>query len=429
MMETAEHIDTQTFKQIFRDHWEDFKAPHPRYNTPYYDKVVHKMLNCGDPDKMGFAKFRCMRCGKTRRIAFSCKCSFCLSCAKPYTDRWVEFIGRRLLPGVVYRHVVLTVPDFLRLWFYRNPELLSHLMRTGFACLRDVFKKCAGVEIDIGAVIVLQTAGRSGNYNPHLHILVTGGGIDPQGNWKSVSYIPFTLIHKKWQYHLLNMLREFVSDSTVEKDIDYAWRTYTKGFVAFVEKGEVPPGGEGLAKYLAKYVVSPPISVRRMENYDGQTVRYWYRDHKTKNIEHITLPVLTFIGRMVQHILPKGFQRIRYYGLHGNVRYEKMRELLAQILPNDTPLDPLGFRVVPRKPFAQLFEETFGFDPMLCPRCATPMELESLHHPDYGILRVFWDELGEDEPIEEVQTRPNGHSQRGAMDGAQRMVQIPLPFL
>jgi hypothetical protein len=124
---------------------------------------------------------------------------------------------------------------------------------------------------------------------------------------ETISYIPFEVLHRKWQFHLLSMLREIIPDSNIEKDIDRGWRQYPKGFVAFVDKGEVPPGGQGLATYLAKYVVSPPISVKRIEQYDGDTVSYWYRDHKTGQIEHATLPSLRFIGRMVQHILPKGF--------------------------------------------------------------------------------------------------------------------------
>jgi len=420
------HIDKQTFKKIFHNHWDAFKAAAPRYNSPYYDEVVNKMLDCGDPDKMGFALYRCTSCGETRRVAFSCKCSFCLSCAKPYTERWVEFVGRRLFPSVVYRHFVLTVPDFLRIWFYRNPDLLSPLMRTGHACLRDIFKTCAGIELDIGSIMVLQTFGRAGNYNPHLHILVTGGGFDPKGHWKNVSYIPFDMIHRKWQYHLLTMLRHHVSEPAVEKAIDLGWKNYPKGFVAYFEKGDVPAGGQGLAKYLAKYVASPPISIHRIERYDGTTVRYWYRDHKTGQIEHITLPVLRFIGRMVQHILPKDFQRIRYFGLHCNFHYEKARQKIAQALPTDIPDHPLGYRVIPRKPFAQLFQKTFGKNPLLCPRCGEPMDLESIHHPLYGKIKSFENELYQEAPDERsIQL----HGQRGSLDRPQRMVQIPLPFL
>jgi hypothetical protein len=95
-------IDKGTFKQIFHDHWNTFMAGNPlHYGTGYHDEVVQKMLGCGDPEKMGFAQYRCTSCGETHRVAFSCKSSFCLSCAKVYSDQWVDFIGRRMFPGVV----------------------------------------------------------------------------------------------------------------------------------------------------------------------------------------------------------------------------------------------------------------------------------------------------------------------------------------
>jgi len=431
-----EGIDKNTFKQIFRDHWDDFKSVYPRFDTEDYNTSVQKMLDCGDPAKMGFVQYRCMACGETRRIAFSCKSCFCLSCAKVYTERWVEFIGRRLFSGVIYRHVVLTLPDFLHIWFYRYPSLLSELMRTGYAYLKDIFAITRGVELDIGAIIVLQTAGRSGHYNPHLHILVTGGGLDPQGAWNAVSFIPYEIMHKKWQYHLLTMLKQKVSDPALKHDIDRAWTQYPNGFVAFLQPGEVPPGGQGLAHYLAKYVVSPPISVRRIEHYDGHTVRYWYQDHKTEMIQHEILPVLRFIGRMVQHILPKGFQRIRYFGLHSHVRYQKARQHLAQVLPTDTPADPQGYRVVPRPLFADLFRQSFGTDPLLCPRCGYPMEPELISHPDYGTIKNYGLlDLDPEPTVEPTQdqrrsTRVVEADAEGyALASAQSLGQLSLPFM
>jgi hypothetical protein len=422
-----EGIDKTTFKQIFREHWGQFKQAYPRYDGPEYDQVIQKMLDCGDPEKMGFVQYRCCSCGESRRIAFTCKSCFCLSCAKVYADRWADFIGRRLIPQVTYRHEVFTVPDFLRGYFYRNPDLLNCLMQTGNNCLLDILQTCTRTSLTIGTMIVLQTSGRSGRYNPHLHILFTAGGVDPQGRWKPVSYIPYELLHRKWQYHLLTMLAQEVDPPTIQAQIDHGWKDYPQGFVAFLQKGDVPAGGKGLAEYLAKYVTSPPISVRRIERYDGQTVSYWYRDHKTETIQHETVPVLTFIGRMVQHILPKGFQRIRYYGLHANACYARNREALAALLKTRTPpADPRGFRVLPRSPFAQRFEKSFGKDPLTCPKCGDTMQLELIYHPRYGILKEFrlFTEIPHDEPFTKP-TRPGGR----AVDRTQRMVQIPLPFL
>ncbi len=254
-------------------------------------------------------------------------------------------------------------------------------------CLKDVFRITCGIDLDIGLAVVMQTAGRPGTYNPHLHILVSSGGITNEGKWRGISYIPYNVLHRKWQFHLLRFLKEQLPDSNeVKRDIDRAWNDFPKGFVAHVQPGDVPSGGKGIAKYLAKYVVSPPISVRRIEAYDGESVSYWYKDHKTGKIEHETISADKFVGRMVQHILPNGFQRIRYYGFHSNPRYERMRFLIQSILPANAPDDPNGFKVLPRKKFRELFKETYGKDPMKCPNCGNIMELESIWHPKYGFI-------------------------------------------
>jgi len=386
-LKKEKHISKNVFKDIFRDNWGDFKKVNSMYDTLYYDEVIQKMLNCGDPNKMGYAKYICLGCGESHKIAMTCKSSFCLSCSVPYTDRWVDFIGRRLISGATYRHLVLTTPEFLRIYFYRNRYLLNHFMSLAQILLRDVFKTAFKVDLDIGLIVVLQTFGRPGNYNVHLHIIFASGGIRPNNTWKKISYIPYSIFRRKWQYHLLTFLREQLPSSRkLENDIDKAWKENPKGFVINVQKGGVPNGGKGLAKYLAKYLVSPPISMRRIINYDGTNVSYWYHDHETKAIKHETIPVLKFIGRMVQHILPKGFQRIRYYGFHSNVRYAKMHNILTDILPIQKAPSPDSYYVLPRKKFKELYWQSYGENPLLCPRCGEEMELECIWHPAYGMI-------------------------------------------
>jgi hypothetical protein len=263
-------------------------------------------------------------------------------------------------------------------------------------------------------------------------MLVTAGGLTTDGKWKNVTFIPYTVMHRKWQYHLLDMLRHEVDDPRLQHDLDRGWKNYPKGFVAHLQPGDVPPGGKGLAQYLAKYVVSPPISVRRLEEYDGQQVRYWYEDHQTQAIQHTCLPVLRFIGRMVQHLLPTGFQRIRYFGLHSHTRYQAIREQLTPLRPTATPGDPRGYRVLRRPTFAALVRATFGREPLLCPRCGTTMEWELRYHPQYGLLQEA--ELFQDEPPDgsaESESSPVVTTAAGgdALAHALPLVQLPLPFL
>lgn len=375
------------FKQIFRYHWEGFKRKHPEYGTKYYDDVINKMLGCCDPEN-GFISFVCLGCGEEKRVPFSYKSSFCLTCAKIYTDEWVEYIGKTLFKGMRYRHLVLTVPERLRIWFYRKPELLSELMKEGHKFFGEVISFWLKEPVVVGSTVVLQTAGRSGSYNPHLHILCTSGGMTEEGAWKGFGYIEFSILHKKWQYHLLSMLKAEVKSV----DIDRCWKEYPNGFVAYIEKGDVPVGGKGLAQYLAKYVVSPPISLRRIIKYDGKRVRYWYNDHTTGKREEAEVDALTFIGRMVQHILPKGFQRIRYYGLQATCRANKIREEVEGLL-NGSNGDVEVRDTYKVTGYRGRIKESFGKDPLICTRCSNEMEFRGIWHPKYGWIVDKWSDF------------------------------------
>ena len=391
------HIDTDmnpnynknVFKQIFMDWWGKFREMDAGYQTEYYDAVIEKMLGCGDP-KNGFVSYRCLQCGEVKKVPFSCKSGFCLSCAKIYTDEWVDYIGGALFNGVRYRHVVLTVPEQFREYFYHNPNLLSEFMKTGHAFFQDVVSYWLKEEIDVGSAVVLQTAGRSGSFNPHLHILCTSGGMTRDGRWKEFGFIDFDLLHTKWQYHLLKMLRENMESPVIDEEIDKCWRDYPDGLVAYIEKGDVPEGGRGLAQYLAKYVVSPPMSLRRIMRYDGKNVRYWYNDHTTGRRKEEEVDALTFIGRMVQHILPKGFQRIRYYGLHATCKASSVKKELKELVSGTSEAAVGTYRVTG---YRNRIKKSFGIDPLLCPRCGDEMEFEGIWHPEYGWIVDNWDTL------------------------------------
>jgi len=94
--------------------------------------------------------------------------------------------------------------------------------------------------------------------------------------------------------------------------------------VTNVQKGHVPAQAQSVARYVAKYVVSPPIAVRRIDRYDGERVTYHDRSHRPDRMEYETVPVDTFIGRMVQHTMPKGFKRIRYYGVQAALQQKSL---------------------------------------------------------------------------------------------------------
>lgn len=390
-------IDRDTFRQIFEDHWDEFKSRHPLYDTGYYNEVVQKMLGCGR-EEGGYSEYLCMKCGQDlRRIAFTCKSCFCLSCSKVYTDDFVAQVSRVLQPGLRYRHMILTVPKQLRIHFYRNRQegkLLSGLMRCGYECLEDVVSTAVRQKVKIGAIVVVQTHGRSGHHNPHLHIIMTSGGINEEtGKWVELGYFPYAIIHKKWRYHLLKMLGEVAPTNEMKSLINELYKKYPRGFVAHVSKGKVPDQCRGLAKYLAKYVASPPIAISRILSYTGDEVTYWYKDHQTKAKEVVTVNVPTFIGRMVQHILPKGFQRIRYYGLQAIKTFKKWVEAIKEGLRRIGRVIKGAYEVVAGKSYRDRYQEMSGRDPLICRYCGCEMGLWKVWHPKYGTIYDEWEKI------------------------------------
>jgi len=295
--------DWNVFKQIFAEHWDGFQHAHPRYQTSYYDGLVAKMLDCGNPEKMGYIEYRCLHCGIGKHlVSMSCRSSLCLRCAKVYVDNWVSQVSKVLHEGVIYRHIILTVPAMFRTTLYQNAAvLLSAFMRCGGQCLDDFYSDVRGKALKGGSITVLQTHGRNGQYHPHLHLSATSGGYDGPGErWEHIQYVPYELLRRKWQWHLLSMVRQTRATDAINQLVDVCFRKYPKGWVTNVQKGKVPSQYQSLARYVAKYVVSPPISVRRNDRYDGERVTYHYRSHRSERVEHETVAVETFIGRMVQ---------------------------------------------------------------------------------------------------------------------------------
>jgi Putative transposase/Transposase zinc-binding domain len=388
-MLAAPSRDWSVFQQIFADHWDAFQHAHPRYQTPYYNGLVGKMLDCGNPAKMGYLEYRCLQCGQGKHlVSMSCKSSLCLRCAKVYVDNWVSQVSKVLHEGVIYRHIILTVPAMFRTTFYQNAAVvLSAFMRCGAQCLDDFYSTVRGKTLKGGYITVLHTHGRNGQYHPHLHLLATSGGLDRLGErWEYLQYLPYALLRRKWQWHLLTMLRQTLKTDAVKRLVDTCFRQYPDGLVTNVQKGAVPAQYQSVARYVAKYVVSPPIAVRRIDHYDGERVTYHYRSHRTARMEHETVTVDTFIGRMVQHTVPKGFKRIRYYGVQATKTFAKVKAVIHAALAKVEAVVKGAVKIIARMTYRQRYAQSTGRDPLRCPHCRGEMGLWRIWHPTYGVI-------------------------------------------
>ncbi len=393
------------YKQIFADHWDSFRRHFPWYDTDHINNLVESMLNCGNPKYMGYAEYRCMHCGKgCKVVSLSCKCYLCLSCGKVHTDNWVFQVCNSFFSGMCYRHVVLTMPSFLCEICFRESCLLKALPGYGVSCLKSFYNTIKRKKLDAGFVVVLQTHGRNGSYNVHLHIIATSGGLDKNNRWHEITYFPYNELHRLWQNYLLAMLKAELGDKA-DVYISIFREEYPNGFVAYIDTKNRLNNYAALATYLAKYVVAPPISVRRIKEYDGNNVEYIYKSHKTEKIETEYVDAFTFIERMIKHILPKGFKRIRYYGLHLPAKANKVRGLLEQVLRYSGRIIKNTVKIIQKLNYRKRYKESVGTDPLICPYCGLEMELWVMHHPDYGVFYEGYTEYHEilyDKKEEEV---------------------------
>jgi hypothetical protein len=198
--------------------------------------------------------------------------------------------------------------------------------------------------------------------------------------------LPYALLRRKWQWHLLSTLRKTLETDAMKRLVDVGFRQYPNGLVTNVQKGQVPAGYQSLARYGAKYVVSPPISVRRIDHYDGHRVTYHYRSHRPDRVEHETVAVDPFIGRMVQHTLPKGFKRIRYYGVQATKTFAKVKGVIQAALAKVEGVVKGAVKIIARLTYRQRYEQSTGRDPLRCPHCRGEMGVWRIWHPIYGVI-------------------------------------------
>ncbi len=167
-----------SIKSIFSDHWKAEKLElSRRYESFHWESIVEsgeKMLCCREPSG-GYAEYCCTHCGTKKRCPFSCKGRFCTSCGKKYTDEWVERTVDELI-DVAHRHLVFTVPEELREVIFWDRSLIKVMMDCAAQAALEVLQSQRSAAVP-GILTVVHTFGRDLKFNPHVHLLVTEGGL------------------------------------------------------------------------------------------------------------------------------------------------------------------------------------------------------------------------------------------------------------
>lgn len=317
-----------------------------------------------------------------------CQASLCLRCAKGHVDTWVSQGSQVLHEGIIYRHIILTVPAIFRTTFSQHAAVvLSAFRRCGVQGLEDFYSALKGTPLQGGSIVVLHTHGRHGQSHPHRQGLATSGGSAGLGErWEHLAYLPYALLRRQGQWHLLTMLRQTLRTEASAQLVARGFRPYPDGLVTTGQKGQVPAQSQSVARYVAKYVVSPPSAVRRIARDDGARGTYHYRSHRPDRMEDETVPVDTLMGRMVQHTIAKGCKRIRSYGVQATKTFAKVKEVMQAALAKVEEVVKGAVKIIARVTYRQRYEQSTGRDPFRCPYCQREMELWYIWHPTYGVI-------------------------------------------
>jgi hypothetical protein len=293
----------------------------------------------------------------------SCRNRHCPTCQQDATEAWLAQQQALLLP-VPYFLVTFTLPAGLRPLARRQPrQIYTLLFRTSAAALQQLAQDPRFLGGQLGMIGVLQTWTRDLRYHPHVHYLVPAVGLAADRQTWIVGRRAF-LVHSKPLAELFRgKFRAALRQLPWYREVSAA--TWTQRWVV-----DCRPVGSGQAalKYLAPYIFRVALSNNRLERVADDQVTFRYRERATGLPKRCTLPVQAFIRRFLQHILPKGFVKVRYYGLFrlGN------RQLLAQARTVLTPPAPTT-----PAPLAAAAPVAPASAPALprCPRCGQPMEL------------------------------------------------------
>jgi ribosomal protein S27E len=340
---------------------------------PIVKEVVEKYLDCGNP-RSGFARLQCPRCREERLVMFSCQTrAFCPSCHAKRIEEWGEWLRTTLLLEVPHRQVVFTIPEMLRVFFKFKRKLLGDLCRCAVQALLLYFQAMAGTAIEPGIVAVIQTFGDRINLHPHLHLLVTDGGVDKTGAFHTIPRIDDSRLAELFAREVLGFLvhEELLSPEWADRLL--SWR-----HTGFNVHSRVRAKTKTEAERVGKYMIRPLLSLERL-SLDEKEGKVGYRYGKeAKDLER--MDYLEFIARVTSHIPDKGQVTVRYYGLYANAHRGKVKKTIHQAFPLRMAEEEL--RPIPSKGWAEMIRKV---DPMVCPQCGGKMKIIAFL-TDYAVV-------------------------------------------
>lgn len=300
---------------------------------PVQLKAIKDIVACRSSQMKGHLS-QCNSCGHTEQSYNSCRNRHCNKCQFIRQTQWVDKLKARLLPGK-YFHLVFTVPDSLNPLFYLNQQICySLLFKVAWSALRDLCKNPRFMGAQSGAVAVLHTWSSTLIYHPHIHMLVPAGGLSDDGmEWIKTSsdyLVPVKVLSKVYRARFCDQLKSLLHNNALRIPEGTAINElmnilFKKQWVVYAKK--TGKSVDQALEYLARYTNRVAISNDRITNVSEGKVSFRYKDPKTGRYNRVmTLSTPEFIRRFLQHILPSGFYKIRYFGILASANSSTSKE-------------------------------------------------------------------------------------------------------
>jgi len=302
-----------TVADIFREHGPEYLETYQESIPVLHRKVMRAIIGCRT-EVCGVDAYTCGQCNKSTVVFRSCGNRHCPTCQNHKARQWLERQLNRKLPGQHFM-VTFTVPSQLRR-FMRSHQRIAYA--AFFAASSAALKKLSADEEFVGGDCpgffgVLHTWGRQLEYHPHIHYIVPGGAFDKtSGYWHSSRvdfYVPVPALSKIFRAKFRDEMKKaglFDQIDPIVWNIDWNVNCQAVG------------GSEASLKYLAPYVFKVAITDSRIVKAENRQVTFRYKKQKSSRWRTMTLEVMEFIRRYLQHVLPTGFMKIRYYGFMGS---------------------------------------------------------------------------------------------------------------
>ena len=327
--------------EIFRVHGCEYRRCFAARMSVDQLRAMQAIETCHTP-AAGAVLWRCPDCGRGHFTFQGCGNRHCPACGKTDAEQWLRKQCALLLPGVTYHLVTFTVHPTLRRPIRSQPrELLDLLFKAASSTLLDLCTNPRWMGGTPGMTAVLHTWTRQLEYHPHVHFIVTGGALDPCGQWRAAHprfLVSVTALSSVFRARMRDALRTqhpalFArTDPRAWKDVD--WVVHSK-----------PVGsGEKAYQYLARYVYRVAVTDRAIVRHTDKLITLRYRDSNTNKTRTLRLAPQEFLRRFLQHVLPSHFCKVRHYGLHHSSKRETISTLraamalaLRQPLPQPPP--------------------------------------------------------------------------------------------